>query len=205
MENGLRHCTRALTRTPSLQIQALEPTNLHLKFSKNLGLPIFTGSKIVDVDKSPLGIIITEADQNLPVPIPGPIKVELVVLDGDFPPGDRGNWTAEEFDSSIARERLGKRPLLAGDVNITMRNSCVTVGEIELTDNSSWMRSRKFRLGARVVPGSYQGARIYEAITEAFVVRDHRGECKFICFLPLHKLTSGNELNSSAAGASISF
>ncbi|KAK4782535.1 hypothetical protein SAY86_016637 [Trapa natans] len=177
VENGLRHCTRSLTRAPSVRIQALEPSNLQLKFVKELGLPIFTGSKIIDIDGSPLSIIIVKDGQNLPVTLLGPIKVELVVLDGDFPPEDRENWTAEEFDGSIARERLGKRPLLAGDVSITMRNSCATIGDIELTDNSSWVRSRKFRIGARVVPGSHQGgARIIEAITEAFVVRDHRGE-----------------------------
>lgn len=181
VESSLRRSTRSLARAPSIRIQELEQSNLQLKFRKDLCLPIFTGSKIFDVDGSPLGILITEAGQDLPVPSPGPIKVEIVVLDGDFPPGDRGNWTAEEFDSSIVRERSGKRPLLAGDVNVTVRNSIATLGEIELTDNSSWVRSRKFRLAARVVPGSYHGARIHEAITEAFVVRDHRGECKFFC------------------------
>ncbi|KAK4768150.1 hypothetical protein SAY87_003291 [Trapa incisa] len=177
VENGLRGCTLSPTKAPSVLIQALEPSNFHLKFGKGLGLPIFTGSKIVDVHGSPLSIIFAEDGQNLPATLSGPIKVELVVLDGDFPPGDRGNWTAEEFDGSIVRERAGKRPLLAGDVSITMRNSCATIGEIELTDNSSWVRSRKFRIGARVVRGSHQGgSRIREAITEAFVVRDHRGE-----------------------------
>lgn len=171
--------TRSITRVPSVRIQALEPSNLHLKFSQKLHIPIFTGSKIVDVDGSPLQIHVVDGDQNLLVPVPGPIKVEIVVLDGDFPPGDRSNWNPQEFDGSIQKERSGKRPLLAGDINITMRNASATVGDIELTDNSSWIRSRKFRLGARVVPGSYQGARIHEAVTEAFVVKDHRGECKF--------------------------
>ncbi|OWM65127.1 protein SAR DEFICIENT 1-like [Punica granatum] len=177
VERGLRRCTRSLTRAPSVRIQALEPSNLQLKFGKNLNLPIFTGSKIVDEDGSGLQILLIEGDQNLPMPIPaGPIKVEIVVLDGDFPPCERSNWTSEEFDSSIVRERSGKRPLLAGDLNITIRNAFASVGEIELTDNSSWIRSRKFRLGARVVPGSYHGGRIREAITVAFVVKDHRGE-----------------------------
>ena len=51
------------------------------------------------------------------------------------------------------------------------------MGELQFTDNSSWVRCRKFRIGARVVPGSgYDGPRVAEAMTEAFNVRDHRGE-----------------------------
>jgi hypothetical protein len=58
-----------------------------------------------------------------------------------------------------------------------MRDGRATVGELQFTDNSSWLRCRKFRIGARVVPGSgYDGPRVAEAMTEAFNVRDHRGE-----------------------------
>ncbi|KAG2664567.1 hypothetical protein I3760_16G088200 [Carya illinoinensis] len=112
------------------------------------------------------------------VHFPHPIKIEIVVLDGDFPLGDCDAWTAEEYDSKIVKERTGKRPLLAGEVTITMREGIATIaGDIEFTDNSSWIRSRKFRIGAKVAPGSNsQGVRIYEAMTEAFVVKDHRGE-----------------------------
>ncbi|XP_030455603.1 protein SAR DEFICIENT 1-like [Syzygium oleosum] len=179
VESGLARCSRTLTRNPSLRIQALEPSSLELRFSKSLKLPIFTGSKIVHVDRSQLQIILvdTRGDQAVPPTLPSLIKVEIVVLDSDFPPGDRTNWTSEEFDRKIVRERQGKRPLLAGELSVTMRsNGVAAIGEIELTDNSSWIRSRKFRLGARVSPGSYQGIRIREAISEAFIVKDHRGE-----------------------------
>lgn len=112
-----------------------------------------------------------------------PIKIEIVVLDGDFPRGDNETWTSEEFEKNIVRERKGKRPLLTGDLNVTMRDGVVLLGEIEFTDNSSWIRSRKFRLGARVVQRTSQGVTIQEAMTEAFVVKDHRGECKFLYFI----------------------
>lgn len=113
-----------------------------------------------------------------------PIKVEIVVLDGDFPSGDGDNWTSQEFDNNVLKERTGKRPLLTGDVNVTVRDGFATIGDIEFTDNSSWIRSRKFRLGARVAPGTgHQGPRIREAMTDAFVVKDHRGECKCYIYL----------------------
>ncbi|KAI9384374.1 hypothetical protein POPTR_012G054900v4 [Populus trichocarpa] len=179
METNLRRSTSFLTRSPSLRIQSLEPSSLQLMFSKNLLLPIFTGSKIVDLDSSPLQILLvdTRGDQVVSTYLPHPIKIEVVVLDGDFPSYDNRTWTSEEFNSNIVKERKGKRPLLAGDcLSVTLRDGFAPIGEIEFTDNSSWVRSRKFRLGARVVPESYQGVRIREAITEAFVVKDHRGE-----------------------------
>ena len=107
-----------------------------------------------------------------------PIKIEIVVLDGDFPRGDNETWTSKEFEKSIVRERTGKRPLLTGESHVTMRDGAVVLGDFEFTDNSSWIRCRKFRLGARVVQRSCGGVKIQEAISEAFVVKDHRGECK---------------------------
>ncbi|KAG8661559.1 hypothetical protein MANES_01G014500v8 [Manihot esculenta] len=182
VENSLKRCSsRSFTRSPSLRIQAPEssPSSLQLKFRKNLLLPIFTGSKIVDIDNSSLQILLVETRGDLAVPtsLPHPIKVEILVLDGDFPSDDRKTWTSEEFVNNILKERTGKRPLLAGDcLMVTLRDGIAPIGEIEFTDNSSWIRSRKFRIGARVVSGSSNGVRIHEAITEAFVVKDHRGE-----------------------------
>ncbi|CAN6584889.1 unnamed protein product [Malus baccata var. baccata] len=176
-----RFSLHSLARQPSLRIQTLEQSSLQLVFAKSLSLPIFTASKISDEDNNPIQILVVDkssgANQMVPINLPNPIKVEIVVLDGDFPKGDGDNWTSEEFDNNVLRERTGKRPLLTGDVNVTARDGFATVGEIEFTDNSSWIRSRKFRLGARVTPGTgYQGARIREAMTDAFVVKDHRGE-----------------------------
>lgn len=179
VESSLRRSTCSLTRSSSLQIQALEASSLQLMYNKSLLLPIFTGSKIVDLDSSPLQILLvdTRGDQMVSTYLPHPLKIEVVVLDGDFPSNGSSNWTSEEFDSNIVKERTGKRPLLAGDcLTVTLRDGFAPIGEIEFTDNSSWIRSRKFRLGARVAPGSYQGVKIREAITEAFVVKDHRGE-----------------------------
>ncbi|KAG2664568.1 hypothetical protein I3760_16G088200 [Carya illinoinensis] len=185
VENGLNRFSQlSITRSPSLRIQAPEPaSSLRLIFSKKLSLPIFTGSKIVDIENNPLQVLLVDTSvtgdhQMGLVHFPHPIKIEIVVLDGDFPLGDCDAWTAEEYDSKIVKERTGKRPLLAGEVTITMREGIATIaGDIEFTDNSSWIRSRKFRIGAKVAPGSNsQGVRIYEAMTEAFVVKDHRGE-----------------------------
>ncbi|XP_044477589.1 protein SAR DEFICIENT 1-like [Mangifera indica] len=180
VERAVRQSFLSLTSSPSLSIQALEPSSLKLIFSKNLSLPIFTGSKITDAENNPLQVVLVDTrggGHMVVANLPHPIKVDIVVLDGDFAPGEGDNWTSEEFDSKIVKERTGKRPLLTGDVsNINMRDGLAAIGDIEFTDNSSWIRSRKFRIGVKVAAGNSQGIRIREAITEAFVVKDHRGE-----------------------------
>ena len=104
-------------------------------------------------------------------------KLEVVVLEGDFNNEDDEGWTQEEFESHVVKERQGKRPLLTGDLYVTLKEGVGTLGELVFTDNSSWIRSRKFRLGLRVASGCCDGMRIREAKTEAFIVKDHRGEC----------------------------
>ncbi|KAH7658444.1 CALMODULIN-BINDING PROTEIN60 [Dioscorea alata] len=142
-------------------------------------LPIFTFNKIEDEQGNNLQIrlIDTKNGQQYPPQISSSIKVELVVINGDFP-GEKEDWNANEFNDNILREREGKRPLLIGDVNLVLKDhaTATSIQELNFTDNSSWTRSRKFRIGARVLPESYSGPRIKEAITRGFTVRDHRGE-----------------------------
>ncbi|XP_043694630.1 protein SAR DEFICIENT 1-like [Telopea speciosissima] len=181
VERVLRRSAARLYREPSMQIRAaIEASTLTLSFSKKLSLPVFTGSKIEDFENSPLQIFVvdTQGGRSVPTALPYPIKVEIVAIDGDFASRDADNWSSEQFNSKIVREREGKRPLLAGDVIVTIRDGFATIADLSFTDNSSWIRSRRFRLGARVAPGSssQQGVRIGEAMTESFMVKDHRGE-----------------------------
>ena len=187
VERKLVHGARSLTWSSSMRIHMLEQSNLHLVFGKNLSLPIFTGAKIGDVENNPLQLFIVDksGDEAVHTTLPYQIQLEIVVLDGDFSHGELTNsttWSMEEFNNSIVKERKGKRPLLIGDVLVNMRNGFAVVGDIEFTDNSSWVRGKKFRLGARVVPSSCHGVRILEAFTEPFAVKDHRGECKCLQF-----------------------
>lgn len=181
VERGVQQYRRlSISRSPSLRLRSTpEPSTLQLTFLNKLSLPIFTNSKISDSENNPLQILLldtTSSNPTLPIPLPNPIKVEIIVLDGDFPEESRESWTSDEFESNIVKERSGKRPLLTGEVMVTVRDGVAVVEELEFTDNSSWIRSRKFRIGARVVQGGFSGVRVREAVTEAFVVKDHRGE-----------------------------
>ncbi|VVA95197.1 unnamed protein product [Arabis nemorensis] len=181
VEHGISKRLRSISRSSSFGIEAPDNTTpkLKLMFGKDLMTPIFTGTKIIDVHNNPLEIILVDASSNdhsmAPVNLDRPIKLDIVALHGDFPSGEK--WSSDEFERNIVKERDGKRPLLAGEITVTVRNGVGTIGNIEFTDNSSWIRSRKFRIGVKVAKGSSgQGVAVCEAMTEAFVVKDHRGE-----------------------------
>ncbi|THU74268.1 hypothetical protein C4D60_Mb04t31590 [Musa balbisiana] len=167
-------------RSIQMQIEATDQSSLKLIFRRPLSQPIFTGTKIEDIENNPLQILVVDTNSGVEAASALlrllPIKLELVALEGDFPSGVQEDWTGDEFQNKIVKERTGKRPLVVGDVNVTLRDGVVIIHELIFTDNSSWGKSGMFRIGARVVPGSYDGPRIREAMTEPFKVKDHRGE-----------------------------
>ncbi|KAH0470364.1 hypothetical protein IEQ34_000087 [Dendrobium chrysotoxum] len=81
-------------------------------------------------------------------------KLDILVLEGDFNNEDDDDWDEEEFESHVVKERDGKRPLLTGDLQVSLKEGVGTIGELIFTDNSSWIRSRKFRLGLKIASGS---------------------------------------------------
>ncbi|XP_030493645.1 calmodulin-binding protein 60 A isoform X2 [Cannabis sativa] len=151
--------------------------SLKLRFLNNISLPVFTGARIEGEEGFPLQVALVDCFTGQII-YSGPestAKVEVVVLEGDFDGDEGDNWTVEEFKNNIVREREGKKPLLTGDAVLNLKDGEGSVGEISFTDNSSWTRSRRFRLGVRVVD-NFDGVEIREAKTESFIVRDHRGE-----------------------------
>ncbi|KAJ8767477.1 hypothetical protein K2173_017521 [Erythroxylum novogranatense] len=160
------------------RIEGPDGRNLQLQFRSRLSLPIFTGGKVEGEQGAAVHIVLFDANSGHVV-TSGPessVKLDVVVLEGDFNNEDDEGWAQEEFESHIVKEREGKRPLLTGDLQVTLKEGVGTLGELTFTDNSSWIRSRKFRLGLKVASGYCNGIRIHEAKTEAFTVKDHRGE-----------------------------
>ncbi|KAM7475560.1 hypothetical protein LguiB_022803 [Lonicera macranthoides] len=169
MTNMKRNCGK--------EMHSSESRNLQLQFLNTLSLPVFTGTRIEGEECTTLKVALFDAltRQVVSSGRESTAKVEIVVLEGDFDGDEGDNWTLEEFKNNIVREREGKKPLLSGEAFFNLKEGTGLVGEISFTDNSSWTRSRKFRLGARVVD-SCDGIRVQEAKTESFIVRDHRGE-----------------------------
>ncbi|KAJ4957690.1 hypothetical protein NE237_024801 [Protea cynaroides] len=165
-------------RSSPKRIEGPDGRNLQLQFRSGLSLPLFTGGKVEGEQGAAIHIVLVDANTGLVV-TSGPessAKLDVVVLEGDFNNEDDDDWTEEDFESHVVKEREGKRPLLTGDLQVTLKEGVGTLGDLTFTDNSSWIRSRKFRLGVKVSSGYCEGIRIREAKTEAFTVKDHRGE-----------------------------
>lgn len=170
-----------LSRSHEKEVPHFETRSLQLQFMSNLSLPVFTGARIEGEECFTLKVALVDALSGQIVDS-GPessAKVEIVVLEGDFDSDDTENWTVEEFKNNIVREREGKKPLLTGEAILNLKDGVCSLGEIAFTDNSSWTRSRRFRIGVRVLD-NFDGIKIREAKTESFIVRDHRGERKCI-------------------------
>ncbi|PKA51369.1 hypothetical protein AXF42_Ash002734 [Apostasia shenzhenica] len=160
------------------QLEGPDGRTLQLHFRSRLSLPIFTGGKVEGEQGAAIHVVLIDANSGHVV-TSGPescAKLDILVLEGDFSNEDDEDWTEEEFEGHVVKEREGKRPLLTGDLQLSLKEGVGTVGELTFTDNSSWIRSRKFRLGMKIASGYCEGIRIREGKTEAFTVKDHRGE-----------------------------
>ncbi|KAL0922096.1 hypothetical protein M5K25_006058 [Dendrobium thyrsiflorum] len=165
-------------RSSPKRIEGPDGRNLQLHFKSRLSLPIFTGGRVEGEQGASIHVVLIDANSGRVV-TSGPesfAKIDVVVLEGDFNNEDDEDLTDEEFDSHVVKEREGKRPLLTGDLQVSLKEGVGTLGELTFTDNSSWIRSRKFRLGLKISSGYCDGIRIREGKTEAFTVKDHRGE-----------------------------
>lgn len=171
------HAKLAARSSPQ-RIQGAGEKNLQLHFKTRMPPHLFTGGKVegdqgaaihfVLIDMNTGGVVQTGPESSA--------KLNVVVLEGDFNEEEDDDWTKEHFESHEVKEREGKRPILTGDLQLTLKEGVGTLGDLSFTDNSSWIRSRKFRLGLKVSSGYCEGIRIREAKTEGFAVKDHRGE-----------------------------
>lgn len=165
-------------RSSPPRIQGPEGKILQLQFRTRMPPHLFTGGKVEGEQGAAIHVVLLDATTGNVVQT-GPdsaSKLNVVVLEGDFNEEVDENWSVDQFESHEVKAREGKRPLLTGELQVTLNEGVGTLGDLTFTDNSSWIRSRKFRLGLKVASGYCVGIRIREAKTEAFAVKDHRGE-----------------------------
>ncbi|KAL3740297.1 hypothetical protein ACJRO7_021558 [Eucalyptus globulus] len=197
--NGLEDLVRSLENTVQKLEKAVEPANNHsphlrrantksmaksdvrnlqLQLRTKLSLPIFTGKKLEGKGGDRISVVLIDANTGEVVTSDpeSSIKLDVVVLEGDFKKDDGDNWAQKEFENYLVKQREGKRPLLAGNLQVTLKRGVGELGELLFTDNSSWNRSKKFRIGLKVASGYCGNTRIREAKTDAFTVKEHRGE-----------------------------
>ncbi|KAF8029992.1 hypothetical protein BT93_E2421 [Corymbia citriodora subsp. variegata] len=172
--NHSPHLRRANTKST----EKSDARNLQLQLRTKLSLPIFTGKKLEGKGGDPISVALIDADTG-EVVTSGPessIKLDVVVLEGDFKKDDDDSWAQKEFEDYLVKQREGKRPLLAGNLQVMLKRGVGELGELLFTDNSSWNRSKMFRIGLKVASGYCVNSRIREAKTDAFAVKEHRGE-----------------------------
>ncbi|KAK6944382.1 Calmodulin binding protein, central domain [Dillenia turbinata] len=165
-------------RSSPPRLQGPEGRRLRLHFKSRMPPHLFTGGKVEGEQGAPIHVVLLDMSTSSVVH-KGPesaAKLSVVVLEGDFNDESDDDWTKEDFECHEVKEREGKRPLLTGDLQVALKEGVGTLGDLTFTDNSSWIRSRKFRLGLKVSPGCCDEIRVREAKTEAFAVKDHRGE-----------------------------
>ncbi|KAF3341993.1 Protein SAR DEFICIENT 1 [Carex littledalei] len=136
---------------PTPQSQPLHSEDLprhKLVFANQVPQSIYTGNKITDNNNEPIQIQLIDINTGKECTnMEGlNIKVKIVVIDGDL---ELEGLDSDKFSSKIVKPREGRRPLLLGNTEVTLNQQGVgTIGEICFTDNSKWLRSGKFRLGA---------------------------------------------------------
>ncbi|KAI9125942.1 hypothetical protein K1719_003360 [Acacia pycnantha] len=165
-------------RSPPPRIEGPGPKNLQLHLRTRMPPHLFTGGKVEGEQGGAIHVVVLDPNTGQVVQT-GPVsvaKLNIVVLEGDFNEESDDDWTKEHFESHEVKEREGKRPLLTGDLQVILKEGVGTFGDLSFTDNSSWIRSRKFRLGIKVAPGCCEEIHVREGKTEAFAVKDHRGE-----------------------------
>ncbi|KAL3740290.1 hypothetical protein ACJRO7_021551, partial [Eucalyptus globulus] len=156
-------------RSSSKRRKRDEGRNWQLQFEKALPSSIYTEEKLtIDVKlvDANTGDIVKSGPESS-------VKVEAVVLKGDSEIVSYDNWTWEGFEKSIEKEREGKAPLLSGRF-VNLNRGTGVLDDVRFTDNSSWTRSKTFRLGLRVSPEYHEVIR--EAITEPIRVKENRGQ-----------------------------
>ncbi|KAJ1265791.1 hypothetical protein BS78_08G100700 [Paspalum vaginatum] len=141
-----------------------------------LGNEVFTRKVIRATDGEPLKICMVGngPDGTAPHRLLS-AKIKIVVLDGDFNRHNQEGWVSEEFRSYIVRPRDKVGAVLAGVSELSLKNGEAYLHGATFSDNSKFVRSGQFRLGA-MVDEEELGERVQEGITEPFIVKDRRSE-----------------------------
>ncbi|XP_059641012.1 calmodulin-binding protein 60 A-like isoform X2 [Cornus florida] len=159
---------------------SVESIILQLHFLIQPSSTVHTGKKIEGEGDASIEVALIDGSTRETVKC-GPessAKVEIVVLEGDCNDVEGHDWTTEEFNQKIVRERegiKGKIPCLTGDAYLNLKEGVGTVDKIKFTHNSKWMKNGDFRLGARVVLDNFSGIKVREAISKPFKLKDRRG------------------------------
>ncbi|KAK6123411.1 hypothetical protein DH2020_042834 [Rehmannia glutinosa] len=124
VDSALRKYIISMKRNCGKDLHLSEPRSLQLQFLNTISLPVFTGTRIEGEGGTSMEVALVDSltRQVVSNDLGSSAKVEIVVLEGDFDGDEKDNWTFEEFRNNTVRERAGKKPLLSGDVIVTLKD-----------------------------------------------------------------------------------
>ncbi|CAL5057583.1 unnamed protein product [Urochloa decumbens] len=126
-------------------------------------------------DGNPIKVAIYDNENRIIINGPlSSIQVKIVVLDGEFNKENKEQWSENSFKTSIIHCRPGKQPLFANGLYLKLENGVAHLCGAKFQDNSSFVPSKKFRLGVMAADDSISD-KILEGISESFAVKDGRG------------------------------
>ncbi|KAJ1265712.1 hypothetical protein BS78_08G097200 [Paspalum vaginatum] len=102
------------------------------------------------------------------------VRVEVVVLHGNFNAKIEESWSPEEFKKHIVSGREKSAHLLTGNLTLKLSGGEALLENAVFTDNSSFTSTKMFRLGLRLVNPT--GERVLEGVTKPFRVKERRVE-----------------------------
>lgn len=150
---------------------------MKLEFRNGIARMILTGEEIKGEGDVPIEVALVD-DVTGDVVVDEPeasSKVEFCLLKAKSDASEADDWTAEEFNASIVPQVVGKMPILAGNAFLQLHRGVAVAKNIWIRHHASEIKPPEFKLGARVVGAS---ARIKEAKTEAFTLKNFRSKCE---------------------------
>lgn len=156
-----------------------------LRFVNEIPSTLYTNKQIIGTNGEPLQVAIfdeTNCNQIMKMPPLSSSQIQFFILQGDFTADQQHQqmcWTSTDFDQNILLPRDGKGPLLIGkDLKLCLKNGLGLLRSLVVTDNSTWVKSRTFRLGAKVIDQTILAKfpRIGEALSPPFRVMDQRSQ-----------------------------
>ncbi|CAN1328224.1 Calmodulin-binding protein 60 E [Linum perenne] len=121
---------RALSRMGNTKLSGSSPPklpgpgekSLQLHFRTRMPPHLFTGARVEGEQGAAIHVVLIDSATGSVVQM-GPescAKLNVVVIEGDFNEEAEEDWTAEHFENYEVKEREGKRPLLTGDLQLSV-------------------------------------------------------------------------------------
>jgi hypothetical protein len=140
------------------------PIKIQIAKLSQIPQTVYAGDGLKNSDGSPIEVeLIDRTGSIVSEGLESSAEVTAVVLERSI-----GKWIEVE-------PRDGKPPLLAGCVTVPLKEGKACFDDLRFTDNSSFVRDKKFQLGFK----THLGSQTLVASSKPISVKDKRGKCKF--------------------------